>query len=374
MIVLPKSKFFRVGYGILLIFLIIWVGVHIKFVFHPIVVMCQTLFIPLLISGVLYYLLRPLVQFLVSRKIPRSAAILILYLLVICLFTLLIIYVAPMIQRQFVELGNNLPNYVRNAVEKVYELTDNESVNQFLTSFSLDFNTLQTKATDYAYVVVNWISTNITAVVSFVANVVLLAVVVPFVLYYFLKDGEKMSAGVIKVIPKKNQTLARKLLTEMDQTISTYIRGQITVAVCVGVLLLIGYFIIGIEYAVLLALAAMLTNVIPYVGAFISAVPAVLVAAVDSPMMVVKVLIVTLVAQQIEGNLISPQIMGKQLEIHPLTIILLLLVAGTLVGPLGLLLAVPFYAIAKIIVVQIYRFIKLRTEPDIVPPDPPLTE
>lgn len=342
--------------------------------FHPIVVMCQTLFIPLLISGVLYYLLRPLVQFLVSRKIPRSAAILILYLLVICLFTLLIIYVAPMIQRQFVELGNNLPNYVRNAVEKVYELTDNESVNQFLTSFSLDFNTLQTKATDYAYVVVNWISTNITAVVSFVANVVLLAVVVPFVLYYFLKDGEKMSAGVIKVIPKKNQTLARKLLTEMDQTISTYIRGQITVAVCVGVLLLIGYFIIGIEYAVLLALAAMLTNVIPYVGAFISAVPAVLVAAVDSPMMVVKVLIVTLVAQQIEGNLISPQIMGKQLEIHPLTIILLLLVAGTLVGPLGLLLAVPFYAIAKIIVVQIYRFIKLRTEPDIVPPDPPLTE
>lgn len=371
--ILPNSKFFRIGYGVLLIFLIIWVGVKIKFVFHPVAVMCQTLFIPILLSGTLYYLMRPLVQFLSRRKVPRIAAILIIYLLIVCLFTLLIIYVAPIIKKQFVELGESMPNLVKTAVQRGYDLADNESFNQFLESFSLDFKTLQDKASEYADVAVKLVSTNITALFGFVANLVLLAVVIPFVLYYFLKDGEKMSAGFLKVLPVKNQALARKLLSEMDQTIATYVRGQITVAICVGVLLLIGYLIIGIDYAVLLALAAMLTNVIPYVGAFIAAVPAVLVASVDSPMMIVKVLIVTLVAQQIEGNLISPQIMGKQLEIHPLTIILLLLVAGTLVGPLGLLLAVPIYAIVKIIVVQIYRFIKLRTEaePDLAD-EPPI--
>ncbi|MFC4099667.1 AI-2E family transporter [Paenibacillus xanthanilyticus] len=357
----------------LLIFLIIWVGVKINFVFHPIAVMFQTLFIPILLSGTLYYLMRPLVQFLSRRKVPRSAAILIIYLLIVCLVTLLIIYVAPIIKKQFVELAESMPHLVQTAVQRGYELADNESFNQFLESFSLDFKTLQDKATQYADVAVKLVSTNITALFGFVANLVLLAVVIPFVLYYFLKDGEKMSGGFLKVLPVKNQALARKLLSEMDQTIATYVRGQITVAICVGLLLLIGYLIIGIDYAVLLALAAMLTNVIPYIGAFIAAVPAVLVASVDSPMMIVKVLIVTLVAQQIEGNLISPQIMGKQLEIHPLTIILLLLVAGTLVGPLGLLLAVPIYAIVKIIVVQIYRFIKLRTEaePDLAD-EPPI--
>jgi len=356
----PNSKFFRVGYGILLLFLIIWVGVKINFIFHPLVVMFQTLFAPLLIAGVCFYLLRPIVRLLTRKRVPRTLAILIVYLAIACLLTLLIIYVYPMIKGQFNDLAASLPTLVQTGIAKANELAGSEWFNQMLENFDLNLQQLSVKASEYAVILVDLLGSNISYVIGFLTNLVLIAIVVPFILYYVLKDGEKMSGGLVKLLPVKNRTDGQKLLTEMDETISLYVRGQITVAVCVGVLLLIGYLIIGLKYAVLLAIAAMMTNVIPYVGAFIAAAPAVLVAMGSSPGMVIKVLIVTVVAQQIEGNLISPQIMGKNLEIHPLTIILLLLVVGTLTGPIGLLLAVPTYAVAKIVVTHIYQFIKLR--------------
>ncbi|UVI28562.1 AI-2E family transporter [Paenibacillus spongiae] len=357
---MPNSKFFRFGYGILLIFLIIWVGVKINFIFHPLAVMFQTLFAPLLIAGIGYYLLRPIVQLLTRKRVPRTLAILTVYLAITCLLALLFIFVYPMIKRQFNDLAASLPSLLQTAISKVNQLAGSEWFNKLLENFDLNLQQLTAKASEFAMILVDLLGTNITYVIGFVTNLVLLAVVVPFILFYVLKDGEKMSGGLVKLLPEKNRKDGRKLLSEMDETISLYVRGQITVAICVGVLLLIGYLIIGLNYAVLLALAAMMTNVIPYVGAFIAAAPAVLIAMGDSPGMVVKVLIVTIVAQQIESNLVSPQIMGKTLEIHPLTIILLLLVVGTLTGPVGLLLAVPTYAVTKIVVTNVYRFIKLR--------------
>jgi predicted PurR-regulated permease PerM len=124
----------------------------------------------------------------------------------------------------------------------------------------------------------------------------------------------------------------------------------------------IGYLIIGLDYSILLAMFAMLTNVIPFLGPFIAVIPAVIVGFLDSPFMVVQVLIVVIVVQQIDGNVSSPLIMGKRLDIHPLTIILLLIVAGSMGGLLGMLLAVPTYAILKVICSHSYRLYLLRKE------------
>ena len=117
---------------------------------------------------------------------------------------------------------------------------------------------------------------------------------------------------------------------------------------------------IGLEYALVLAIVAMLTNVIPFIGSSIGTAPAVIVALFDSPFMVLAVILGVLVIQQIESNLISPQIMGRQLNVHPVTIIFLLLVASRFAGLLGLLLAVPTYAVGKVIVSHTYRLIKLK--------------
>lgn len=360
---MPQSKFFRIGYGILLVFLIIWVGVKIEFVFYPVQVLVQTLFAPILVSGILYYLFRPFVLLLQEQKIPKSLAILIVYLIFTLVITIIVIFVSPVLKRQLTELIDSLPGIMQSAMAKGQELAESEWFTRFMSSYEVDLNRLSEKVSDYLLIGFNLLSSNLKSVIGFVANIFILAVTVPFILFYLLRDGDRIYQGMLRLLPKSRLKDARDMLSKMDETISLYIRGQMIVAFIVGILSLVGYLIIGIDYAFLLALAAMMTNVIPYLGAFLAAVPAVLVAMADSSFMVVKVIIVAVIAQQIEGNLISPQIMGKQLEIHPLTILLLLLVAGSLVGPLGMLLAVPAYAIAKIVVVHIYGLIQLRLNP-----------
>lgn len=360
---IPQSKFFRFGYGILLVFVIIWVGTKISFVFYPLQVLVQTLFAPLLVSGVLYYLFRPLVNALSAQRVPRSLAILIVYVAFALVVTIVAIFVAPVLKRQFTELIGSLPALLQTVIRKAQELAQSDWFIRFTGSFNIDFNQISDNVSDYLVAGLNVISSNFRSVVGFVVNVFLLVITVPFILFYLLRDGDKIHNGLLKLLPKTQTDSAKDILGKMDETVSLYIRGQIIVAFVIGVLSLVGYLIIGIDYAFLLALVAMMTNVIPYVGAFLAAVPALLVAIVDSPVMVLKVLVVAVVTQQIEGNLISPQIMGRQLEIHPLTILLLLLVVGSLVGPIGLLLAVPVYAVAKIVVTHIYGLIRLRLNP-----------
>src|SRR5690606_33646614 len=111
----------------------------------------------------------------------------------------------------------------------------------------------------------------------------------------------------------------------------------------------IGYLVIGLPYALLLAALVALFNIIPYLGPFFGAIPAILVALSVSYKMVFYVIIVNLVVQMLEGNVISPQIVGRTLHMHPLLIIFALLVGGEVGGILGMILAVPFFAVGKVI-------------------------
>jgi predicted PurR-regulated permease PerM len=183
---------------------------------------------------------------------------------------------------------------------------------------------------------------------------------VPFILYYLLKDGAKIREFIINLVPDQHDNQALQIMEEMDGALSAYIQGKILVSLCLGMLIFIGYQIIGVQYALLLALAATLMNVIPFVGLFIGIIPSVVVAFIDSPSMLIKVIIVVLVAQQIEANFLSPQIMGKKLDMHPLTIILLLIGVGSLSGLLGMFIAIPTYAVLKVIVSHLYRIYLLR--------------
>ncbi len=105
-----------------------------------------------------------------------------------------------------------------------------------------------------------------------------------------------------------------RILDDMHYAISSYIRGQIIVSLFIGIMLLIGYLIIGIKYAVLLAILAMIVNIVPYVGPIIAITPALIIAFIDSPTMVLKVIIVMMVVQLAEGKFISPQVMGKKVR------------------------------------------------------------
>ena len=120
-------------------------------------------------------------------------------------------------------------------------------------------------------------------------------------------------------------------------------------------ILFIGYAIIGLNFALLLSVFALFMNVIPFIGPWIAFIPALIIGFFQDPMMVVWVSLTTLIAQQTDSNLITPNIMGKTLKIHPLTIITVLLAAGSIAGFLGILLAVPGYAVGRAIVSNIYE-------------------
>src|SRR5690606_9791349 len=105
----------------------------------------------------------------------------------------------------------------------------------------------------------------------------------------------------------------KEVFRETDRQLSAYIQGQLIVAFCIGVMIYIGFLIIGMDYALLLGVLAMVTSVVPYIGPAIAITPAAIIALVTSPFMLVKLAIVWSVVQVVEGNLISPQVMGKTL-------------------------------------------------------------
>ncbi|OYD06197.1 AI-2E family transporter [Paludifilum halophilum] len=355
---MPQSKPFRVGYGIILIFLIIYLGTKVDFIFQPIVVLVQTLFFPFLVSGVLYYLFRPVVRILETQKIPRVISILLIYLLFIGLITLLVVLAGPLLQEQFNNLVENLPGLVENLQVQLVELQKNPWVSDLLQEENVEEMT--SKFTNYLSNSITSIITNIANFFGIITSIIMVFVTVPFILFYMLKEGEKAPRQVLRFLPRTQRNEGRRILKDMDRAISSYIQGQVLVSVCVGVLIYIGFLAIQVDYSLLLALFTMFTNVIPFIGPLIGTIPALIVAVIDSPIMMLKVILVILAAQQIEGNFISPQVMGRTLKVHPLTIILLLLVAGSLGGFLGLLLAVPTYALLKVVVSHTYRLIKLR--------------
>ncbi|MGA8942438.1 MAG: AI-2E family transporter [Thermoactinomyces sp.] len=352
---MPDSRMFRIGYGIVLVLLIVLLAHQVQFIFHPLVVLVQTLFTPFLVAGILFYLFRPVVDWLETKKIPRPLSILFIYLVFIGLLVLLGFLIGPLLQKQVDQLAKNLPMIIDSAKEELIRLSHHPWV-----SDNLDWKKITTSVTDYLKTSYKAIGANIAGFFQVITNIILVFVTVPFILYYMLKEGGRFPHLVLQWLPEKERGRGYQILSDMDKALSSYIKGQILVSVFVGVLVYIGYLIIGIEYSLILALITMFTNVIPFIGPLIGTIPAIVVALIDSPFMVVKVLIVAVVAQQLEGNLVSPQVMGKNLNIHPLTIIVLLLVAGSMAGFLGLLLAVPTYAVAKVVLSHFYRLVLLR--------------
>ncbi|WP_416151301.1 AI-2E family transporter [Salipaludibacillus sp. HK11] len=359
-----QSRFFKLLAAILIILLIILVGREVSFIFRPLVVFFQTMFIPFLIAGVLFYLLRPIVNVLHKKKVPKPIAILAIYLGAISIFSLFILLIGPVLQTQVTRLIESAPMLFEEFSKLIIQIEDSDWYASFQNTGDFSIEEIMNNLTNYLTDALNFITSNIASFIGGVINFVLIFVVVPFVLFYLLKDGDKLPGQLLRFLPEKQQAEGFRILEDMDDKLSSYIQGQIIVSFCVGVLMYIAFLIIGIEFSLILALIAMVTNVVPFIGPWIGTIPAVIVAIIDSPWTLLWVVIAIIVIQQIESNFISPQVMGRKLSVHPLTIIILILVAGGFAGFLGLILAVPTYAVTKVVVSHMYHLLQLRKRID----------
>jgi predicted PurR-regulated permease PerM len=356
-----EQNYLAVLLGFALLFVNILLLTKISFVFTPFVVFLKTIFFPVLLAGVLFYILHPFVSLLERKGVSRIVSIASIYILVLGLFVFLAVTVIPIIKDQVNALIDNLPYFGHEIERAARKFGESNVIGRMQESLNIDVANIVKDSTMNFTKSLSSVTGNVTGFLSTLTEVVLTFVMVPFILFYLLKDGEQLPNHFLKFISEQRQPAAKRILDDMHYAISSYIRGQIIVSLFIGIMLFIGYLIIGIKYAVLLAILAMIVNIVPYVGPIIAITPALIIAFIDSPAMILKVIIVMMIVQLAEGKFISPQVMGKKLDIHPITIIFIILTAGNLFGIMGIILAIPGYAILKVLVTHSYRFVKLNT-------------
>ncbi|ODJ50397.1 AI-2E family transporter [Brochothrix thermosphacta] len=355
-----NSKLFFWTVEILAIALLLYLFTQMSFLFGPIRTFISTIFMPMLLAGFIFYMLNPVVGLIEKLKVKRIWAIVIVFFLIIGVIGLFAYMIFPPLANQLVELGKAVPGYWSKANDYFDKLLTNPQIQ------NLDIENMLKEANLNVSKIVNSIISNatssITSIIGVIASVTITIVTVPFIVFFMFKDGHKFSGKAVKCFPRAVQEEAGTILSQMSKTISSYISGQTLDCLCVGILTFVGYLIIGQPYALLLGVIAGSTNIIPYLGPWIGLLPAVIIGIFISPWQAIAVIIVVLIVQQIDSNIMNPLIVGRSLNVHPLTIIIVLLVAGNLAGLLGMLLAVPTYAVAKTVIINIAKMWRLNKE------------
>ncbi|MFC4386458.1 AI-2E family transporter [Gracilibacillus marinus] len=363
MITLFEKKSIRILLTLILIFTLILLIHLTRFIFEPVAAYLTAIAVPIIGAGVIFYITNPIVNYLEKKKFPRIIGTFIVFILIALIITIIIQFVAPIVQKQFSNFFDSIPKMVKNAEQ----LVDMWQSNQNIIPPQLEdaMKNMLDNISNYAENITASIINIIAQVFSFVFSFLL----IPFFLFFMLKDGHRFVPFISQFLSPNKARSFRTLTTNVNHTLASFIQGQFIVSLCVGFMLYIGYLIIDLDYPLFLALFGLIMNFIPFIGPYLSAVPAIIVGFFQDPILAVWASVVMLIAQQIESNFISPNVMGRALSLHPLTVITLILAAGGIAGFLGLLFIIPAYAVVKTIIAHFYHEWKKKQpeeDPDLI--------
>lgn len=347
-----NKKWFQFLIGAVLVTLLILLLSKTSFVFYPVLKYITAVAVPIVGAGILFYVTKPVVTLLEKIKFPRILAISVVFLLIAGLGTIFVLYIAPIIEKQFQNIVANIPKLVDMAQDFISNIQSGAFAipNQVYDAIDSFVDNIQGHAEN--------IFTSVFGIIANIIVFIMSLILIPFFLFFMLKDGDKLIPFITQVFDEKKSKNITQLLTKINDTLTAFIQGQLFVSVVLGIFLFIGYLIIGLKYSLTLALIGMVLNVIPFLGPWMAVIPALIVAITQGPIMIVWVGVITLIAQQLESTFISPNVMGRALKLHPLTVITVILAAGSIAGFLGILFAVPAYAVMKTIYVHFYHTIR----------------
>lgn len=342
----------------LLSFLTILVFSKISFLFKPVGSFLEIVLLPMILTGLLYYLLNPMVDWMERHKVSRTVGISILFVLIVLLIVWGLAVAIPSIQEQATSFVQNLPSNIQKIESRITGLLEDERFEQFrptaLEMLDKVNDQIITFVQKFSSSAVNWASN----LISTASQIVVAVLIMPFILFYLLRDGQYLNKHITQYLPIKWRVPIGTVLSDVNSQLSNYVRGQVTVAVIVAFMFSILFSIIGLNYSVTLGVMAGFLNLIPYLGSFLAMIPAVILGLIAGPFMLLKVLIVFMIEQTIEGRFVTPLIIGSSLNIHPITILFVLLAAGQMYGVLGVLLGIPIYASIKVLVKAIFEWYK----------------
>lgn len=339
---------------------LIFVFYHVRFIFNPLLIIFKTIFAPVLLSLILYYLLDPIVNYFEKKGIKRIYSIIGIVIILLLLIGAFSVWAVPRIYSQTASLVSDFPQHVENFNQTLQNLASGTPLE---SSIKEVFGSLE----DVVFQIINTLSNSLGDFQSFIGDLFstvsgffVILFTAPIITFFLLKDAHHFHGYFLKLLPPKFRDDSNELGAILNSQVGDYLKGQFIVALANGVIVFIGFLIIGMPYSLPLAILVTVTSVIPYIGPFIAFVPCAVIAVLHSFQMLIGLIIVWIVEQILNGNIIEPKVLGDQLKVHPVTIVLVLLVMGNLFGLFGLVFGIPTYTIFKAFGVFLFRKFKQR--------------
>ena len=321
-------------------------------VFSLMLYLFASVLLPFVVGMTLAYFLDPVADRLERIGLSRLLATLVILLTFVLVFILFIVIVAPILVAQLVDFGSKMPSYIA----RIQALATEENLKWLHDSLGIDAATFQKnigtilgQATTLGSTVLQSLWTSAGTVI----NIASLFVVTPVVAFYTLLDWDRMVAKVDSWVPRDHVDTVRTIANDINGAIAGFIRGQGTVCMILGVIYATGLIATGLNFGLLIGMFAGLISFIPYVGGIIGLLLAMIVAVVQfwpDWVMLLAVVAVFAAGQFIEGNILSPKLVGESIGLHPVWLMFALFAFGSLFGFVGLLVAVPASAAIGVLV------------------------
>lgn len=304
-------------------------------------------FIAFLLAGVIY----PFAIWCSKHHIPKSIAVIIFYLLLFGLLALAFALLIPAVfdqTRLFLSnLGGTSENWLKQIVTSVANWSGRQAL---LQSLPANFTDVEGQLRQTLGSVFNTLVNIFGGIAGFIIVIVLS--------FYLIAEDTAVKSLFRNVIPNEYQEFATQVIWQMIEKLGAWLRGQFILGLTIGILYFIGYSVVGVPYPLLLALLGGLLEFIPYLGPFISAVPAILLALTISPARALVALVVIIVIQQLESNFIVPKVMQRAVGMNPIVSIIAFMVGAKLFGLVGAIFAIPIATAVSVVLVEGFWFRK----------------
>lgn len=311
----------------------------------------EDILILFLISLLLYSLLVPLVNNLESKGIPRAFSIIIVFLIGFVVVGIALNFIIPPITKEAKSLQETI---TQQGPEKVFQNISNFIKSRFPM---LDTRMITEKMGGYLS---STLSKGVGVVLGFVSVFTSLLIVL-FMTFFLLKDQRTIKKTLIGIVPNRFFEMSLVMVYRIENQLGSYIRGVLLDGLVVAILSSIGLYMIGLPFFYFVGIIAGLTNMIPYMGPLIGATVAIIVALMSNPeslMIIVKIAALFAIVQLIDNVLITPVVVSNAVDLHPLVVMLVVLVGGSLLGITGLIFAIPLTSIIKVIGEELVKGLK----------------
>jgi len=299
-----------------------------------------------LVALLLAALIDPMARWFEDRHIPRGFAVIIVYIVLVLVVGLMIFIFIPVVADQFSQMVAGIADLITGTINSVGELQN------FVASYGLEADFSEALPTTQDVLgggIYSFFST-----IGGIINGLIAGFVILVLTYYMIVEEDSAKHFFQHLAPNKYQVRLAQIVTQTQQKVGAWMRGQIILALIVGLAVYIGLSVLGIKYALALAIIAALFEIVPYVGPIAAAIPAAIIAFAQSPIKGVFVLILYFVIQQLEAGLLTPKIMQKVVGLNPIVSIVALLIGIQLGGVVGAILAIPVTTMIAVILDDIF--------------------